>query len=90
MAPGPRRWVRSDERILDELCERIVRAGVDASGLEVAVEEGEVRLRGHLATEGERRAVLELAGRVLGVRAVDAEIVVGAEAEEDAAETTWH
>jgi hypothetical protein len=37
---GPRRWVRSDERILDELCERIVRAGVDASELEVGVEGG--------------------------------------------------
>jgi osmotically-inducible protein OsmY len=89
---GPRWWVRSDERILDELCERIVRAGVDASELEVAVEDGEVRLHGHLTSEGERRAVIGLAEQVLGVRAIDADILVGAEAgeEEDVAEPTWH
>jgi osmotically-inducible protein OsmY len=88
---GPRGWIRSDERILDELCERIVRAGVDASELEVAVERGEVRLHGHLETEAERRLVMDLAEDVPGVRAIDADIVVGARADEDVGEpTTFH
>jgi osmotically-inducible protein OsmY len=89
---GPRGWVRSDERILDELCERIVRAGVDASELEVAVEDHEVRLHGVLTTARDRRLVMDLAERVLGVRAVDAEIVVreGSDEVEEEVEPTWH
>ena len=93
MSPrGPRGWVRSDERILDELCERIVRAGVDASELEVAVEDREVRLHGVLTTARDRLLVMDLAERVLGVRAVDAEIVVreGSDEVEEEVEPTWH
>lgn len=88
---GPRGWVRSDERILDELCERIVRAAVDASELSVAVEGGEVRLEGDLATREERRVVVDLAERVLGVTAVTADIRVreAGEVEEEPG-PTWH
>jgi osmotically-inducible protein OsmY len=87
---GPRGWVRSDERILDDLCERIVRAGIDASELEVAVADREVALNGVLATAGERRRVLELAEGVLGVRGVDADIVMAGGVEDAAREPTWH
>lgn len=96
MSPrGPKGWVRPDERILDELCERIVRAGVDASALEVAVEAGEVSLRGELGTRQERRWVMDLAERILGVVSIDAEIrvrEVGAmiEEEEEVGPPTWH
>ena len=60
MAPrGPKGWVRPDERILDELCERIVRAGIDARELEVSVEGGEVRLAGALRTRAKRKRVVD-------------------------------
>jgi osmotically-inducible protein OsmY len=91
---GPKGWVRPDERILDELCERIVRAGVDASALEVSVEAGEVSLTGELGTRKERRCVMDLAERILGVVAVDAEIRVREVAEveepEESGPPTWH
>ncbi len=88
---GPRGWVRPDERILDELCERIVRAGVDASDLAVEVRDGEVSLEGDLATREERRYVVDLAERTLGVTVVSADIRVreAGEVEEEPA-PTWH
>jgi osmotically-inducible protein OsmY len=88
---GPRGWVRSDERILDELCERIVRGGIDASDLVVEVEGGEVSLDGGLGTREERRYVVDLAERILGVKSVYADIRVreGGEVAEEPA-PTWH
>jgi osmotically-inducible protein OsmY len=76
---------------LDELCERIVRGGVDASDLVVEVEGGEVSLDGGLGTREERRYVVDLAERILGVKSVYADIRVreaGEVAEEPA--PTWH
>lgn len=87
---GPRGWVRSDARILDELCERIVRAGVDASELAVEVEGGEVSLEGDLGTREERRFVVDLAERILGVTAVYADIRVREAGEVEEPAPTWH
>jgi osmotically-inducible protein OsmY len=88
---GPKGWVRADARILDELCERIVRAGVDASELAVEVRDGEVSIEGELATREERRFVVDLAERTLGVAAVTADVRLreAGEAEEQPA-PTWH
>jgi osmotically-inducible protein OsmY len=88
---GPRGWIRADARILDELCERIVRAGVDASQLAVDVQGGEVSLVGDLGTREERRIVVDLAERILGVTAVTADIRVreAGEVEEEPG-PTWH
>ncbi len=87
---GPRGWVRADERILDELCERLVRAGVDASELAVEVEGGEVSLEGDLGTREERRFVVDLAERILGVTAVNADIRVREAGEVEERAPTWH
>lgn len=87
-ARGPKGWVRRDDRILDELCEAIVRAGIDASELEVSVACGDVRLDGALATRADRALVVRLAERVLGVRGVHAE-VHARDAREDEG-PTWH
>ena len=88
---GPKGWVRSDAAILDELCERIVRAGIDASALAVSVERGEVTLEGDLETREERRWVVDLAERILGVTGIDAVIRVREAGEvEEAPAPTWH
>ena len=51
---GPKGYRRSDERILEEVCEVLTRhPGIDASDVEVRVENGEVTLSG---TVGDRRA----------------------------------
>jgi osmotically-inducible protein OsmY len=89
---GPKGWVRPDERILDELCERIARSSADARDLEVTVEDGEVHLDGTIETEEELRFVVSLAERTLGVRKVHAEVRLREQAE-DADEPptgTWH
>jgi len=88
-ARGPKGWVRPDERILDELCERIVRAGVDARELEVSVKDGEVRLEGALPGREERSLVVKLAQRVVGVKAIEAEIRAR-DAQDEEIPETWH
>lgn len=87
-ARGPKGWVRPDDRILDELCEAVVRAGVDAGELEVAVTDGEVRLAGALLTRAERALVVRLAERILGVRGLDVRVATREEAEDEG--PTWH
>jgi hypothetical protein len=48
---GPRGYQRSDERIKEEVCERLTRHGqVDASDVEVRVEAGEVTVQGSVPT----------------------------------------
>lgn len=95
MAPrGPKGWVRDDERILDEICERLAREGVDASEVHIRVQGGEVRIEGALATRAERRAMVDVAERTLGVVRVDADVLVredaGAPPADHAKEPTWH
>jgi osmotically-inducible protein OsmY len=65
---------------------------VDASALEVSVEAGELSLTGELGTREERHCVMDLAERILGVVAVEAEIRVREEREvdEESGPPTWH
>lgn len=65
---GPRNYRRSDERIAEEVNERLGEHGyVDASDVEVRVEEGEVTLSGAVATRQEKRLAEEVAATVRGV-----------------------
>jgi hypothetical protein len=81
---GPKGYRRSDERILDELCERLARSGVDVSDVEVRVEDGGVTLRGWARTRDDRRSIEGIAERVVGVEDVDARLAVGAPPEDTA------
>lgn len=46
---GPRGYKRSDDRIFEEVCERLTHhGGVDASDIEVEVEDGEVTMKGEV------------------------------------------
>ncbi|MGC3999000.1 MAG: BON domain-containing protein [Anaeromyxobacter sp.] len=71
-ARGPRGWRRPDLHILDELVERIVRAGLDASDVVVEVVGGEVWLHGSVVRTEDRDRMEAMAAGVLGVRAVHA------------------
>jgi hypothetical protein len=64
---GPKGYTRSDERIHDEVCERIARSGVDADAVEVKVEKGEVTLAGTVARRDEKWWLEALADDVFGV-----------------------
>ncbi len=68
---GPKNWSRSDERIRDEVCERLsMSPDVDASDIEVNVKDGEVTLFGEVEDRRLRYLVEDIAGDVLGVHDV--------------------
>lgn len=74
---GPRGYQRSDDRITEEICDLLTRdPNVDASGIEVSVQQGEVTLRGTVDSRYEKRATEDLAEGVQGVRQVHNELRV--------------
>jgi osmotically-inducible protein OsmY len=65
---GPKGYVRSDERIREDVCDRLSDDPmVDASEVEVAVAGGEVTLAGTVNSREERRRAEDCAERVSGV-----------------------
>lgn len=68
---GPRGYRRSDERIREEVCDVLLDAGhVDASQLEVSVQDGEVTLEGNVSDRRMKRDAEDLAETVPGVQQV--------------------
>jgi hypothetical protein len=68
---GPRGYQRSDERILDDAHERLERDGwVDATEIELSIQNGEIALRGSVETLRMRRRAEEIVDSVSGVRHV--------------------
>jgi hypothetical protein len=68
---GPRDYSRSDERILEEVCERLAQHGqIDASDVEVEFQDGEITLRGSVNDRREKRLAEDIAETVFGVRDV--------------------
>lgn len=68
---GPRGYRRSDERIKEDVCEALTRHGrIDATDLEVTVEEGVVTLRGAVDGRHTKRLVEDVVDDVPGVRDV--------------------
>ncbi|MFB3910116.1 MAG: BON domain-containing protein [Candidatus Eisenbacteria bacterium] len=74
---GPRGYRRSDDRIRDEVCDRLTDHGwIDARDVEVRVEDGDVALEGSVETREEKRLAEEVAEQVGGVRDVQNRIRV--------------
>lgn len=68
---GPKGYRRSDERIREDVCDRIATWGwVDASDVEVSVHDGEVTLTGHVRARRDKRMLEEMIEHVSGVRDV--------------------
>jgi osmotically-inducible protein OsmY len=68
---GPRGYQRSDERIHEEVCERMSECGdLDASDIEVRVSGAEVTLTGVVRERPDKRLAEDLAEQVSGVREV--------------------
>lgn len=65
---GPRGYGRSDERITEEVCQRLTEAGqLDASDMEVEVSGGEVTLKGSVDSRRAKRLAEDIADTVTGV-----------------------
>ena len=68
---GPKNWVRSDQRILEDVNEALTRhPDVDASEVDVQVSGGEITLTGTVSTRHEKRASEDCAWNIAGVRDV--------------------
>lgn len=72
---GPKGYKRTDERIREEVCECIARQGhIDASDVEVKVENGTVILTGTVAQRHHKRVLEQMVERVHGVDDVHNEL----------------
>jgi osmotically-inducible protein OsmY len=68
---GPRGYQRSDERIYEQICERLTDDDrVDASEIEIRVTNGEVTLTGRVRGRNAKRRAADLAEGVAGVKDV--------------------
>jgi osmotically-inducible protein OsmY len=92
---GPRNYKRSDDRIREEISDRLMEhPDIDASQVDVEVSDGEVVLRGTVEERHVKRELEDLAERVLGVRDVNNQVRVrsreesGSENEESRQTTT--
>jgi osmotically-inducible protein OsmY len=74
---GPKGWQRSDERIREDVSERLAdHPDVDASEIEVTVKGGEVTLTGTVDERHAKRIAEDVAESVSGVREVHNQIRV--------------
>jgi osmotically-inducible protein OsmY len=69
---GPRGYQRGDERIREDVCDRLTDdPRIDASDMDVQVKGGEVTLAGSVRTRDEKRYTEDLIERITGVREVN-------------------
>lgn len=69
---GPKGFIRSDERIREDINSRLTDdAHVDASNIEVSVENGDVMLTGTVPDRFEKRRAEDISDLVSGVRNVE-------------------
>jgi hypothetical protein len=75
---GPRGYQRSDERIKEDVCERLAQHGmIDARNIDVTVENGEVTLRGSVDSRHTKRIAEDAVESISGVRDVRNELRAG-------------
>lgn len=74
---GPKGYQRSDERIFEDVCERLTRHDqIDARNMEVKVEKGEVILSGTVDSRQTKRMAEDVADQVQGVKDVRNELKI--------------
>ena len=77
---GPKNYQRSDDRIREEVCERLTEDDyVDASGIEVNVRDGVVMLSGSVDDRMTKRRAEDVTETVSGVKDVQNQIHVDRE-----------
>lgn len=75
---GPKGYQRSDARINEDVCDRLCDSGeIDATDIEVRVDNGEVTLSGSVSDRSQKRRAEDLIEQVSGVREVHNNLRVG-------------
>ncbi|KVE09966.1 BON domain-containing protein [Burkholderia anthina] len=81
---GPKGYTRSDERIREDVCERLAHAlEIDVSDVTVQVTDGRVELDGTVPVRWMKHGIEDLADGCLGVRDVENRVRVRREGEHD-------
>jgi predicted amino acid-binding ACT domain protein len=70
LSRGPKGFKRSDDRITEDVCERIARSAINAENVEVTVKDGEVTLSGFVDVRYDKRILEDIADDVFGVSEV--------------------
>lgn len=74
---GPRNYQRSDERILEDIYDRISGAwSLDASEVEIEVRNGVVQMSGRVADRSVRHRLEDIAEGILGVMSIENRISI--------------
>lgn len=79
---GPKGYTRSDDRIREDICERLMLAdSIDSSEASVSVKDGRVMLEGTVPTRSMKHAIEDVADHTAGVQDVDNRIRVERQSE---------
>lgn len=74
---GPQGYTRSDERIREIVCERLAEhPDIDASGIDIEVQNGEVRMKGTVDDRPMKYEAEETVESIMGVKEVDNQLKV--------------
>lgn len=74
---GPRNWTRSDQRIKEDVCEELYDSPyVDASDIEVQVDNGIVTLKGWVNTREEKIEAVHCIEGLIGVKEIRNELMM--------------
>ncbi|WP_224242694.1 BON domain-containing protein [Hyalangium gracile] len=65
---APKGYQRSDDRIREDICDRLMMSWMNAENVDILVRNGEVTLQGTVKSRDEKRAIEALAESVLGVK----------------------
>jgi osmotically-inducible protein OsmY len=79
---GPKGYQRADERVHEEVCERLAQGYLDASEIEVTVHSGVVTLEGTVRQKQDRRIAEDVVEEIFGVKEVDNKLKVKREAQQ--------
>jgi hypothetical protein len=83
----PKGYTRSDERIREDVCDRLSEADVECEDVTVVVQSGVVTLSGHAPSGDTRREIERIAEGVSGVKDVTNQIHTGRQRDEDGGES---
>jgi hypothetical protein len=74
---GPKGWSRDDQKLYEEVCERLLHDRlIDARGIEVFVEDGVVLLRGEVRAPADPALAERLVREIPGVKGVELDVKV--------------
>jgi len=68
---APKGYRKSDDRIKEEVCERLIEEGIDCGNVDVSIKEGLVTVTGEVNDRRDKHRIEEIAESVSGVSDVE-------------------